>query len=82
VIEKKAEVVYFAGCMGHLTPGVKRSMIQIFNKAGIDFTFLDEDGSICCGRPLKLAGLQKAASKLVLENTSKLKNTGAKLLVT
>lgn len=82
VIEKKAEVVYFAGCMGHLTPGVKRSMIQIFNKAGVDFTFLDEDGSICCGRPLKLAGLLEAALKLVSENTEKIKNTGAKILVT
>ena len=82
VIEKKAEVVYFAGCMGHLTPGVKRAMLQIFEKAGIDYTFLDEDGSICCGRPLKLAGLQDAASKLVAENTTKLLKTGAKILVT
>lgn len=82
VIEKKAEVVYFAGCMGHLTPGVKRAMLQIFEKAKIDFTFLDEDGSICCGRPLKLAGLQEAALKLINENTLKIKNTGAKILVT
>ena len=82
VIEKKAEVVYFAGCMGHLTPGVKRAMLQIFEKAGIDYTFLDEDGSICCGRPLKLAGLQDSASKLVAENTLKLKNTKARILVT
>ena len=82
VIEKKAEVVYFAGCMGHLTPGVKRAMLQIFEKAGIDYTFLDENGSICCGRPLKLAGMQEAALKLVSENTVKIKNTGAKILVT
>ncbi len=83
VIEnKKVEVVYFAGCMGHLTPGVKRAMLQIFEKTGIDYTFLDEDGSICCGRPLKLAGLQEAALKLVSENTVKIKNTGAKILVT
>ncbi len=81
-IEKKAEVVYFAGCMGHLTPGVKRAMLKIFEKAGIDFTFLDEDGAICCGRPLKLAGLQEAASKLIDENTTKLLKTGAKILVT
>jgi Fe-S oxidoreductase len=82
VEKKEAEVVYFAGCMGHLTPGVKRAMLQIFEKAGIDFTFLDEDGSICCGRPLKLAGLHDAALKLISENTSKIKNTGAKILVT
>lgn len=82
VMEKKAEVIYFAGCMGHLTPGVKRAMVQIFEKAGINFTFLDEDGSICCGRPLKLAGQQEAASKLITENTKKLLKTGAKILVT
>lgn len=82
VIEKKAEVVYFAGCMGHLTPGVKRAMLQIFEKANVDFTFLDENGSICCGRPLKLAGLQEAASKLIAENTVKLLKSGAKILVT
>lgn len=81
-IEKKAEVVYFAGCMGHLTPGVKRAMLQIFEKSGIDYSFLDEDGSICCGRPLKLAGRQEAASKLIDENTAKLLKTGAKILVT
>ncbi|MDO9255584.1 MAG: heterodisulfide reductase-related iron-sulfur binding cluster [Bacteroidales bacterium] len=82
LIKKKTEVVYFAGCMGHLTPGVKRAMLQIFEKAGIGYTFLDEDGSICCGRPLKLAGMQEAALKLVSENTVKIKNTGAKILVT
>jgi len=57
-------------------------MLQIFEKAGIDYTFLDEDGSVCCGRPLKLAGLQEAALKLVADNTIKIKNTGAKILVT
>jgi Fe-S oxidoreductase len=80
--EKKVDVVYFAGCMGHLTPTVKRAMLQIFEKAGINYTFLDEDGSICCGRPLKLAGMKDAALKLVAENTSKIKRTNAKILVT
>lgn len=80
--ERKAEVVYFAGCMGHLTPGVKIAMLQIFEKAGIKYTFLDEEGSICCGRPLKLAGLKESASKLVAENTRKLLDTQAKILVT
>ncbi len=78
----KADVVYFAGCMGHLTPGVKNAMIKIFERAGIDFNFLDEDGSICCGRPLKLAGMQTAASKLITENTKAILGTKAKILVT
>ncbi|MFN8135451.1 MAG: (Fe-S)-binding protein [Bacteroidales bacterium] len=57
-------------------------MLQIFETAGINYTFLDEDGSICCGRPLKLAGMKDAALKLVAENTSKIKRTNAKILVT
>ncbi len=78
----KADVVYFAGCMGHLTPGVKNAMIKIFERAGVDFNFLDEEGSICCGRPLKLAGMQTAASKLITENTKAILGTQAKILVT
>ncbi len=78
----KADVVYFAGCMGHLTPGVKNAMIKIFERAGTDFNFLDEEGSICCGRPLKLAGMQAAASKLITENTKAILGTQAKVLVT
>lgn len=81
-VEKTAEVAYFAGCMGHLTPGVKRAMVQIFKQAEIDFVFLDQDGSVCCGRPLKLAGLHHSAAKLVEENTSKILSTRAKILVT
>lgn len=78
----KADVVYFAGCMGHLTPRVKNAMIKIFDTAGISFNFLDEEGSICCGRPLKLAGMQAAASKLITENTKAILGTKAKILVT
>jgi len=80
--EKKAEVAYFAGCMGHLTPGVKQAMSKIFENAGINYSFIDEDGSICCGRPLKLAGMKEAASKLIIENSRKFQETQAKILVT
>jgi len=79
---KHAEVVYFAGCMGHLTPGVKNAMIHIFTKARINYHFMDEAGSICCGRPLKLAGLQSSAEKLIAENTLRILRTKAKILVT
>lgn len=81
-IDNQTDVIYFAGCMGHLTPGVKQAMLQILEQAGIRYSFLDEDGSVCCGRPLKLAGLQDAADKLVAENTLRIKNSKAKILVT
>lgn len=81
-VPEMAEVVYFAGCMGHLTPGVIQAMIQIFEKTGSNYTFLDKDGSICCGRPLKLAGMQESASKLIAENTRRIQQTKSKILVT
>jgi Fe-S oxidoreductase len=31
----KADVAFFAGCMTHLTPSVVRSMIAIFEEAGV-----------------------------------------------
>jgi len=77
-----AEVVYFAGCMSHLTPTIPRAMVEILRHAGINFTFLDKDGSICCGRPLMLAGRDKQANELIEFNKALLRNTHAKLLVT
>jgi Fe-S oxidoreductase len=78
----KADVIYFAGCMTHLTPGIKRAMINIFKAANLDYLFLDEDGSICCGRPLMLAGELEAASDLMRKNADLIKMSGAKTFVT
>jgi len=80
--EKKAKVAYFAGCMGHLTPGVKKAMLQIFEQSGVDFIFIDKDGSICCGRPLKLAGMKNAGERLIDENTQLIRSSNAEILVT
>ncbi len=78
----RAKVIYFAGCMTHLTPGIKQSMIQIFEAATIDYFFMDENGGACCGRPLKLAGELKSAQKLMDYNSKIIKGSGAKTLVT
>ncbi|MGC9352449.1 MAG: (Fe-S)-binding protein [Mariniphaga sp.] len=77
----KTEVVYFAGCMTHLTPGIIKSMKKIFQVAGINYLFIDEDKSPCCGRPLMMAGQFEAASKLIENNTANILSTGAKTLV-
>lgn len=77
-----AEVVYFAGCMTHLTPSIKHSMTQLLEKAGVSYTFIDEDGSICCGRPLMLAGEVESAKQLVKKNADLIVKTGVKTLVT
>ncbi len=78
----QAKIAYFAGCMGHLTPGIIQAMLTIFAKAKADYTFIDEKGGICCGRPLLLSGNQKAASVLRDKNNDLLNQSGASLLVT
>jgi Fe-S oxidoreductase len=79
---KKAEVVYFAGCMTHLTPSIKKSVIKILDVAGIDYLFLDQDASICCGRPVMLSGNIESANNLILYNKTLIQKSGAKTLVT
>lgn len=78
----KARVAYFAGCMGHLTPSVIRAMRQLFEKAGIEYTFIDEQNGICCGRPMMLSGNYNAASIVVERNRTAILNSGAEILVT
>ncbi|MCX6239941.1 MAG: (Fe-S)-binding protein [Bacteroidia bacterium] len=78
----KAEVVYFAGCMSHLSPSISRSMEKIFKTAKIDYLFMDKNDSICCGRPLKLSGQFEAAKKLMENNRLQIIASGAKTLVT
>lgn len=79
---KKTKVAYFAGCMGHLTPSVIQAMKHIFSKAGVGYTFIDEQDGICCGRPMMLSGNQSAASVIVEKNKAIIENSGAELLVT
>jgi Fe-S oxidoreductase len=78
---QKADTVYFAGCMTHLTPGIISSMKKIFRMAGENVWFMDEEKAPCCGRPLMQAGQYEAAKKLILNNTQKIRGSGAKRLV-
>lgn len=80
--QAKPDVIYFAGCMSHLTPGITHSMIKIFRKAKINYWFMDEDGSVCCGRPQKLAGNLKAMEQLMGFNKKRIVESGAKTIVT
>ncbi len=80
--ENSVDVLYFAGCMTHLTPVIKNSMMKIMRAADENFQFLDENGTICCGRPLKLSGQEVEAEQLMAANKERIINSGAKLLVT
>jgi len=79
---QKAKIAYFAGCMSHLTPSVKKAMVSIFEKTNTPFSFIDEDGSICCGRPLQLSGRFEDARLLMEKNKQIITESGAEILVT
>ncbi|MFH0760149.1 MAG: (Fe-S)-binding protein [Bacteroidota bacterium] len=75
-------ILYFAGCMTHLSPSIIRSMKMIFNQAGASWEFYDSDGQACCGRPLKLAGQVDAAARIRAKLEVDFIASGATLLVT
>ena len=78
----KADVLYFAGCMTHLTPAIKKSMVKILEASGLNYNFIDEQGGACCGRPLMLAGQDREARELINFNSQMIWKSGARTLVT
>jgi Fe-S oxidoreductase len=80
--QEKADILYFAGCMTHLTPTIKNSMIKILDDSGVKYSFMDEQGGVCCGRPLMLAGQDKEARELINFNSQMIWKSGAHTLVT
>lgn len=79
---EKAEVLFFAGCMTHLTPSVIAAMKKIMDSAGVRYRFMDEKGGVCCGRPLMLAGRDREARELINHNSDIIWKSGAQILVT
>ena len=79
---ENADVLYFAGCMTHLTPSIKNAMTTILDASGLNWSFIDENGGVCCGRPLMLAGQDKEARELINYNSQIIWKSGAHTLVT
>lgn len=79
---EKVDVLFFAGCMTHLTPSIKKSMVKILDASGVKYSFIDEQGGVCCGRPLMLAGQDKEARELINFNSQMIWKSGAHTLVT
>ena len=75
-------VAYFGGCMSHLTPGITKAMLQIMEAAGQKYWYMDQERSICCGRPLNQQGFTKQAEQLRLKNTQMIRESGATMLIT
>ena len=78
---KGSKVLYFSGCMSQLTPAIGRSMESIMRKAGVDFTWMDRDGGLCCGRPMLTAGRIREARQIIARNEGIILGSGADTLV-
>lgn len=76
-----AEVLYFSGCMTRLTPSVGKAVCSLFDKAGVDYKWMDREDGLCCGRPLLTAGRITQALELVRKNEEIILASGAGTLV-
>lgn len=80
-MENGRKVLYFMGCMTSLTPAIGRAMTAIMDKASEDYTVMDQDGGICCGRPMLIAGRKDAAEEMIRKNTEIIRSSGASILL-
>jgi len=76
-----AKVLYYAGCMTHLTPAIYRSLFNIMEKAGVEYSFMDKEGSVCCGRPLLTSGGEAKAKELMESNRKIIEESDAAILL-
>ena len=74
-------VLYFAGCMTHLTPSIRRATTSLLDKAGLRWTMMDPDGGLCCGRPLMMAGRTEQARELIAKNLEIIRASGCDTLL-
>lgn len=83
LIPKKTEggVLYFSGCMTKLTPSIGKAVCSVMRKAGVDFTWIDREEGLCCGRPLLTAGRIEQAEQLIHKNEELILSSGARTLV-
>lgn len=79
---KSVNVLLFTGCMGRLKPGITAALKQLLNEAGLSWVHLDEKDSICCGRPMALAGKADQSAAMMEANKALLGSYKAGMLVT
>lgn len=83
-LNKKAEVVYFVGCVSSFSPrafSIPRSIVTILDGADVDFSLLGED-EWCCGFPLLSSGIIKETAGFAEHNIDRINQLEAKTLIT
>jgi len=75
------KVLYFAGCMTHLTPAIRKATTSLLDKAGVSWTMMDPEGGLCCGRPMLLAGRNEQAREMARINKEIIRASGCDILL-
>ncbi len=81
LLSDSEKVMYFAGCMTALTPSIRKSLLSLLDKAGVDYEMMDRDGGLCCGRPMWMAGRFDQARQMVEKNSAIIRDSGANVLL-
>ena len=77
------EILFFVGCYFSYDPRMKkvaRDIVDIFNKAKVDFGILGLDEN-CCGESIRKTGSEKVFKQLARENIKTFIDRGVKRLV-
>lgn len=80
---ERAEVVYFVGCVTSFEPRAQRiaeAFARLLTTGGVNFTILGA-GEVCCGFPLRAAGLKARAEELIRKNAEAVRAAGANTVV-
>ncbi len=80
---RKAEVLYFIGCVSSFYPrvySIPQAFVQVMAQADVEFTTLGGD-EWCCGYPLHIAGMGDGMAKLAQHNVRQARKVGAKKVV-
>jgi heterodisulfide reductase subunit D len=80
---RRAEVVYFIGCVGSFYPrvySIPQSLVQVLERTEVEFTTMGED-EWCCGYPLYVAGMSDRLTELARHNVRQVRRIGARRVI-
>ncbi len=80
---RRAEVVYFIGCVGSFYPrvySIPQAVVQLLDRSEVEFTTLGQDER-CCGYPLYVAGMRDRLRELAEHNVERVRRVGARRVV-
>lgn len=80
-LSEDIKILYYAGCMTKLTPSIIKSISGILDRSGLEWSYMDKEEGICCGRPQFLAGNNAAAEALIQKNKEIIEQSGATTLL-